>query len=78
MPLIGLSIVYSFPNTSFLLYRQDSVLEFPPNKKKLNLLNKKRTARVVPLYKKSDKTDVGNYRSVSILTIISKIFESCL
>jgi len=32
-------------------------------------------ARVVPLYKKSDKTDVGNYRPVSILTIISKIFE---
>ena len=32
-------------------------------------------ARVVPLYKKSDKTDVGNYRPVSILSIISKIFE---
>ena len=32
-------------------------------------------ARVVPLYKKSDNTDVGNYRSVSILTIISKIFK---
>jgi len=32
-------------------------------------------ARVVPLYKKSDKTDVGNYRPFSILTIISKIFE---
>jgi len=32
-------------------------------------------ARVVPLYKKSDNTDVGNYRPVSILTIFSKIFE---
>ena len=32
-------------------------------------------ARVVPLYKKSDKTDVSNYRPVSILSIISKVFE---
>jgi hypothetical protein len=32
-------------------------------------------ARVTPLYKKSDKTQVGNYRPVSILSIISKIFE---
>ena len=29
-----------------------------------------KSARVVPLFKKSDKTEVGNYRSVSILTII--------
>ena len=34
-----------------------------------------KTARVVPLFKKNDKTDVGNYRPVSILSIISKIFE---
>ena len=32
-------------------------------------------ARVIPLYKKNDKTEVGNYRPVSILSIISKIFE---
>ena len=32
-------------------------------------------AWVVLLYKKSDKTDVGNYRPVSILSIISKVFE---
>ena len=32
-------------------------------------------AQVVPLYKKSDKTDVSNYRPVSILSIISKVFE---
>ena len=34
-----------------------------------------KSVRVVPLYKNSDKTDVGNYRPVSILTIISKVFE---
>ena len=33
------------------------------------------TARVVPLYKKNCKSDVGNYRPVSILCTISKIFE---
>ena len=30
-----------------------------------------KSARVVSLFKKSDKTDVGNYRPVSILIIIS-------
>lgn len=34
-----------------------------------------KTARVVPLFKKNSKTDVGNYRPVSILCNISKIFE---
>ena len=30
---------------------------------------------VVPLFKTNERTEVGNYRPVSILTIISKIFE---
>ena len=30
-------------------------------------------AKVTPIYKKKAKTDAGNYRSVSILNIISKI-----
>ena len=34
-----------------------------------------KSARVVPLYKKNDKLSVGNYRPVSILNIVSKIFE---
>jgi hypothetical protein len=34
-----------------------------------------KAARVVPLFKKNDKTEVGNYRPVSILSIVSKIFE---
>ena len=34
-----------------------------------------KSARVVPLFKRGDKTEVGNYRPVSILTIISKVFE---
>ena len=34
-----------------------------------------KSARVVPLYKKSDKTAVGNYRPVYNLSVVSKIFE---
>ena len=34
-----------------------------------------KSAGVVPLFKKSDKTEVGNYRPVSILSIISKVFQ---
>ena len=34
-----------------------------------------KSARAVPLFKKNDKTEVGNYRPVSILSIISKVFE---
>ena len=34
-----------------------------------------KSARVVPIFKKNDKTKVGNYRPVSILSIISKVFE---
>ena len=32
-------------------------------------------AKIVPIYKKKLKTDPGNYRPVSILSIISKIFK---
>ena len=34
-----------------------------------------KSARVVTLYKKSDKTTIGNYPPVSILSVVSKIFE---
>jgi len=36
-----------------------------------------KNARVIPLFKKNSRDDVENYRSVSILSSISKIFE-CL
>ena len=32
----------------------------------------------VPLYKKNDKTDVGNYRPVSILNVVSKVIEGVI
>ncbi len=35
-------------------------------------------ARVVPIYKKNSKTEAGNYRPVSILSVISKIFEKIM
>jgi hypothetical protein len=37
--------------------------------------NDLKSARVVPLHKKNSKTSVGNYRPVSILSVVSKVFE---
>ena len=37
--------------------------------------NELKLAKVKPLYKKNSKKDIGNYRPVSILCIISKILE---
>ena len=34
-----------------------------------------KSARVTPIYKKNSKTEAGNYRPVSILSTISKLFE---
>ena len=34
-----------------------------------------KSARVVPLFKKNDKIEVENYRPVSVLGIVSKVFE---
>lgn len=34
-----------------------------------------RMARVVPLHKKNSKTDVGNFRPVLVLSVISKVLE---
>ena len=35
-------------------------------------------AKVIPLYKKGNKTDPGNYRPISLLSTISKILEKIL
>ena len=37
--------------------------------------NSMKIARVSPLYKKGSKTDPGNYRPISVLPIVSKVFE---
>ena len=34
-----------------------------------------KSARVVPIHKKNSKTEAGNYRPVSILSVVSEIFE---
>ena len=34
-----------------------------------------KSARLTPIYKKSSPLDVGNYRPVSILSVVSKILE---
>ena len=37
--------------------------------------NELKNARVVPLFKKNKRCEVGNYRPVSVLSIVSKILE---
>ena len=41
-------------------------------------LDELNSAEVVPVYKKNDKKDKSNYRSISILSNISKIYERCI
>ena len=35
-------------------------------------------AEVVPIYKKNDKKDKSNYRPISLLSNISKVYERCM
>lgn len=35
-------------------------------------------ARVTPLYKKNERTEVGNYRPISVICCVSKILESTI
>ncbi|KAG0971598.1 hypothetical protein G6F28_014258 [Rhizopus arrhizus] len=37
-----------------------------------------RQAQVVPIHKKGDPTSPGNYRPISLTSIVRKLFEMCL
>ena len=40
--------------------------------------NELKVARVIPLYKSGDKSDITNYRPISLLPVLSKIFEKLI
>jgi hypothetical protein len=40
--------------------------------------NDLKIANVIPVYKKGDKSDITNYRPISILPTIEKVFEKCV
>ena len=74
------------PNSipSFLLRKLSSILAFPIS----NLCNRSleygifpeilKLAQVIPIHKKESKLDVSNYRPISLLSNINKIFEKVM
>ena len=37
-----------------------------------------KVAKVIPIYKKGKKTEVGNYRPISVLSVLNKVFEKLI
>ena len=62
--------IYVYIHVYTCIYMYIHVYTFFPSEWKI--------ARVVPLHKKGSRSDLDNYRPISILPVISKIFEKIL
>ena len=67
------------------MYSRDVQLCFPSAHLLFNLSFKTgsltadwKLAHIAPIHKKGDKSDIKNYRPISLTNIISKLFEKCI
>ena len=74
--------LYSFPDKLFKKYKIyliETLCEIVNKSFARGIFpDRLKSAVVIPIFKKGDKTLISNYRPISILTFYSKIFEKCI
>ena len=69
-------VIVVFPDHTHLLFFKKPIGHISNLSIEKNIFPKDlKNARVVPLFKKSKRSEVGDYRPVSVLSVVSKILE---